>query len=52
MKLIPRITKHPLWVIVIIAVAVRIVPVMVRFVIGSDDALFMTLGQNLAAGQG
>ncbi|NJN99874.1 MAG: hypothetical protein HC875_40110 [Anaerolineales bacterium] len=31
---------------------VRLLPATVRFVIGSDEGLFLTLGQNLAAGRG
>jgi 4-amino-4-deoxy-L-arabinose transferase-like glycosyltransferase len=44
--------RQPVWIILIVAVAVRILPATVRFVIGSDDGLFLTLGQNLAAGRG
>ena len=51
-KLNDLFTRHPVWVILVIAVAVRILPATVRFVIGSDDGLFLTLGQNLAAGRG
>ncbi|MDH3674365.1 MAG: glycosyltransferase family 39 protein [Anaerolineae bacterium] len=43
---------HPIWLVLGLALAVRIVPATVRFVIGSDDGLFLTLGQNLVAGQG
>jgi 4-amino-4-deoxy-L-arabinose transferase-like glycosyltransferase len=35
-----------------VALAVRILPATVRFVIGNDEGLFLTLGQNLAAGHG
>lgn len=43
---------HPLWLLIGVALAIRILPATVRFVIGSDDGLFLTLGQNLAAGRG
>lgn len=52
MKLYNLFTRHPVWIILAIAVAIRILPATVRFVIGSDDGLFLTLGQNLAAGRG
>jgi 4-amino-4-deoxy-L-arabinose transferase-like glycosyltransferase len=52
MKLYSLFARQPIWIILIIAVAVRILPATVRFVIGSDDGLFLTLGQNLAAGRG
>lgn len=44
--------RHPVWTLIGVGLAVRILPVTVRFVIGSDDGLFLTLGRNLAAGQG
>ena len=44
--------RHPLWVLLIVAVAIRLVAVNVRFVIGTDEGLFLTLGRNLAAGLG
>src|SRR5687768_3077008 len=40
------------WLLAGVALAARILPVMVRFVIGSDEGLFLTLGQNLATGLG
>jgi len=46
------IKRHPGWLLFAIALLFRILPVTVRFVIGSDDGLFLTLGQNLAVGQG
>lgn len=45
-------TWQQIALILTVAFLVRLVPVFVRFVIGSDDALFLTLGQNLAAGRG
>jgi 4-amino-4-deoxy-L-arabinose transferase-like glycosyltransferase len=45
-------TRHPVWVLLAIAVAVRLVAVSVRFTIGTDEGLFLTLGRNLAAGLG
>lgn len=44
--------RHHLWLLVGLGLAIRILPATVRFVIGSDDGLFLTLGQNLAAGRG
>ena len=44
--------RRDLWLLVGVAFAVRILPVTLRFVIGSDEGLFLTLGQNLAAGLG
>ncbi len=44
--------RHPLWVLLVVAVAVRLLAVNVRFVIGTDEGLFLTLGRNLAAGLG
>ncbi len=44
--------RHPLWVLLLVAVAIRLVAVNVRFVIGTDEGLFLTLGRNLAAGLG
>jgi 4-amino-4-deoxy-L-arabinose transferase-like glycosyltransferase len=44
--------RHPLWLLIGVAFMVRILPATVRFVIGSDEGLFLTLGQNLAAGRG
>lgn len=52
MKPFRWVAQHPVWVILIVALAFRILPATVRFVIGSDDGLFLTLGQNLAAGRG
>lgn len=43
---------YPALLLVIVAFALRLLPAFVRFVIGSDDGLFLTLGQNLAAGHG
>lgn len=45
-------TGQQLALIVALAFLLRLLPATVRFVIGSDDALFLTLGQNLAAGRG
>ena len=50
MKLYQRLLQHPIWLIIGVAFIIRILPATVRFVIGSDDGLFLTLGQNLAAG--
>lgn len=47
-----RLARHPVWLLLGAALAVRILPVAVRFVIGTDEGLFLTLGQNLAAGVG
>ncbi len=44
--------RHPLWVLLLVAVAIRLLAVNVRFVIGTDEGLFLTLGRNLAAGLG
>lgn len=44
--------RHPLWVLLLLAVAIRLLAVNVRFVIGTDEGLFLTLGRNLAAGLG
>lgn len=52
MKLKAWALRHPIWLLIAVALAVRILPVTVRFVIGSDDGLFLTLGQNLVAGHG
>lgn len=52
MRLLRWFSDHPLWLLLGVAVAIRILPATVRFVIGSDDGLFLTLGQNLAAGRG
>ena len=52
MKIFQWLGRHPVWLIMGLAFVVRLVPATVRFVIGSDDGLFLTLGQNLAAGQG
>ncbi|MCC7362640.1 MAG: glycosyltransferase family 39 protein [Anaerolineales bacterium] len=43
---------HPLWVLLAVALLVRLLAVNVRFVIGTDEGLFLTLGRNLAAGLG
>jgi hypothetical protein len=43
---------HPLLLILVAALAVRVLPATVNFVIGTDEALYLTLGQNLAAGRG
>lgn len=52
MKLVHWLSRHPVWLLLSVAVAVRILPATLRFVIGSDDSLFLTLGQNLAAFRG
>ncbi|GIK40931.1 MAG: hypothetical protein BroJett011_47640 [Chloroflexota bacterium] len=52
MKIIQPLLRRPIWLLLVVAVAIRILPATVRFVIGSDDGLFLTLGQNLAAGRG
>jgi 4-amino-4-deoxy-L-arabinose transferase-like glycosyltransferase len=44
--------RHPVWTLLIVAGVVRLLAVGVRFVIGSDEGLFLTLGRNLAAGLG
>ena len=44
--------RHPVWVLLVLAVAVRLVAVSVRFTIGTDEGLFLTLGRSLAAGLG
>ena len=43
---------HPLWVLVAVALLARLIAVNIRFVIGTDEGLFLTLGRNLAAGLG
>ncbi|MBE7553507.1 MAG: hypothetical protein HS126_20745 [Anaerolineales bacterium] len=52
MKVGQFLLRRPVWLLLVVAVAIRILPATVRFVIGSDDGLFLTLGQNLAAGRG
>lgn len=52
MKIVQPLLRRPIWLLLVVAVAIRILPATVRFVIGSDDGLFLTLGQNLAAGRG
>jgi 4-amino-4-deoxy-L-arabinose transferase-like glycosyltransferase len=52
LKLIRWLVDHPWWLLIGVALIMRILPVTVRFVIGSDEGLFLTLGQNLAAGRG
>ncbi len=52
MKIYRCFINHPLGLIITVALLIRILPASVRFVIGSDDSLFLTLGQNLAAGHG
>ncbi|MGH2523416.1 MAG: ArnT family glycosyltransferase, partial [Anaerolineales bacterium] len=44
--------RHPLWLLFGLALAARLLPVGVRFVIGTDEGLYLTLGQNLAQGLG
>ncbi len=44
--------RHPLWLLIILAVLARLLAVSVRFVIGTDEGLFLTLGRNLADGLG
>jgi 4-amino-4-deoxy-L-arabinose transferase-like glycosyltransferase len=38
--------------ILLLALALRLLPATVNFVVGTDEALYLTLGQNLAAGRG
>src|SRR5829696_2036307 len=44
--------RHPVWTLVILAMLARVLAVSVRFVIGTDEGLFLTLGRNLADGLG
>ncbi len=44
--------RHPLWFLFGVAFTARLLPTAMRFVIGSDEALYLTLGQNLAQGLG
>ena len=44
--------RYPVGVLLVVAVAVRLVAVSVRFVIGTDEGLFLTLGRSLADGLG
>lgn len=44
--------RHPLWLLVLVAVLARLLAVSVRFVIGTDEGLFLTLGRSLADGLG
>lgn len=45
-------TRHPLWVLLAVAALARLLAVSVRFVIGTDEGLFLTLGRNLINGLG
>jgi 4-amino-4-deoxy-L-arabinose transferase-like glycosyltransferase len=47
-----QLARHPLWVLLALAVVVRLLAVSVRFVIGTDEGLFLTLGRSLASGLG
>jgi hypothetical protein len=42
--------RHPLWVLLAAGLAVRALPATVNFVIGTDEGLFLTLAQRIAAG--
>ncbi|MCC6187614.1 MAG: glycosyltransferase family 39 protein [Anaerolineales bacterium] len=44
--------QHPIWSLLIVAVAARLLAVGARFVIGTDEGLFLTLGRSLASGLG
>ncbi len=43
---------HPLVIALLLALAVRILPASWNYVIGTDEALYLTLGGHLAAGDG
>lgn len=47
-----RLVAHPLLLALLLAVAVRILPATDNYVIGGDEALYLTLGGHLAAGDG
>ena len=47
-----HILTHSLIPLILLALLVRILPATVHFVVGTDEALYLTLGQNLAAGRG
>jgi 4-amino-4-deoxy-L-arabinose transferase-like glycosyltransferase len=51
-KLIDFRTRHPVWALIGIAALARVLAVSVRFVIGTDEGLFLTLGRSLADGLG
>lgn len=51
-KIVAWLERHPVWTLLGVALAIRLLPATVRFVIGSDEGLFLTLGQNLVAGLG
>jgi 4-amino-4-deoxy-L-arabinose transferase-like glycosyltransferase len=44
--------RHPLWLLWVIALIARLPAAFVRFVIGTDEGLFLTLGRNLLRGLG
>lgn len=43
---------HPLALVLLVAVAVRMLPATFHYVIGTDEALYLTLAGHLAAGDG
>jgi 4-amino-4-deoxy-L-arabinose transferase-like glycosyltransferase len=48
--LLPR--RHFIFLILLAALGVRLLPAAVRFVVGTDEAAYLTLAQNLAADRG
>src|SRR5688572_26522594 len=44
--------RHPVWVLMGVAVLARVAAVSGRFVIGTDEGLFLTLGRSLVDGLG
>lgn len=47
-----KLAAHPLAVCLTAALMLRILPATIHFVIGTDEALYLTLARNLAAGLG
>lgn len=47
-----RLVAHPLFLAVLLAVLVRVLPATYNYVIGGDEGLYLTLGGHLAAGDG
>jgi len=47
-----RVLWHPLTLALVLAVAVRVLPATWNYVIGTDEALYLTLGGHFAAGDG
>lgn len=45
-------THYPLFLALALALSVRILPASYNFVVGTDEALYLTLGGHLAAGDG